>query len=142
MSDGFVDKVTGGLTRVDHEPIGKLHRFGTGGAQLARDDDFATLCARLHNKTEDTIRRTISTKSRDRSQPQPQPWGGAPTNGANVPTDGEPAEELVTQRFTLCYGGETAVLDLFGVEFERALGELEPLLNEGRELANTPSLLS
>ena len=68
--------------------------------------------------------------------------GGAPTNGANVPTDGEPAEELVTQRFTLCYGGETAVLDLFGVEFERALGELEPLLNEGRELANTPSLLS
>jgi len=45
MSDGFVDKVTGGLTRMDHEPIGKLHRFGTGGAQLAGDDDFATLCA-------------------------------------------------------------------------------------------------
>lgn len=39
-------------------------------------------------------------------------------------------------------GGETTVLDLFGVELERAFGELEPLLNERRELTNTPPLLS
>jgi hypothetical protein len=60
----------------------------------------------------------------------------------HAPTDGEPTEELVTQRFTLSDGGETAVLDLFGVELERALGELESLLDERCELANTPSLLS
>lgn len=32
--------------------------------------------------------------------------------------------------------------DLFGVQLERALRELEPLLDKRRELANTPPLLS
>ena len=32
MSDSLVNKVTGRLTRVDHEPIGELRRFGAGGA--------------------------------------------------------------------------------------------------------------
>lgn len=31
MADGEVDKVTGGLTGVDHEAVGELHGFGTGG---------------------------------------------------------------------------------------------------------------
>jgi hypothetical protein len=60
----------------------------------------------------------------------------------SAPTNGKSTKQLVTQRFTLCDGRETAVLDLFGVELERAIGELEPLLNERRELTNTPSLLS
>lgn len=61
MSDGLVNKVTGGLTRVDHEPIGKLHRFGTRGAELAGNDDLAALCAGLHDEAEDTVRRTVVT---------------------------------------------------------------------------------
>ena len=62
--------------------------------------------------------------------------------GGDAPTDGKPAEELVAQRLALCDGGETAVQDLFGVELKRVLGELESLLDERRELADTPPLLS
>jgi hypothetical protein len=60
----------------------------------------------------------------------------------DAPTDGKPTKELVTQRLALCDGGETTVEDLFGVELKRALGELEPLLDERCKLANTLPLLS
>ncbi len=38
-----------------HETISELHRLGTGGTELARDDDFATLGTRFHNESENTI---------------------------------------------------------------------------------------
>ena len=55
VTDGIVDKVLSGLTGVDHETVGELHRLGTGSAKLARDDDLATLGTRLHDETEHTI---------------------------------------------------------------------------------------
>lgn len=58
MPDGVVDIVDVGLTRVDHEPVDELHRLGTSGAELAGDDDFATLGARLHDESEDTVAGT------------------------------------------------------------------------------------
>ena len=59
VPDGVVDEVLSGLTGVDHETVGELHRLGTGSTELARDDNFATLGARLHNETEDTIASTM-----------------------------------------------------------------------------------
>lgn len=45
------------LSGVDHESVGELHRLGTGGAQFARDDNLASLGARLHDEAEDTVAR-------------------------------------------------------------------------------------
>lgn len=55
MAGSLVDEVANGLTGVDHETVGELHRLGTGGTELARDDNLATLGAGLHNETEDTV---------------------------------------------------------------------------------------
>ena len=55
VPDGVVNKLNGGLTGVDHEAVGELHGLGTGGTELARHDNLATLCARLHDESEDTI---------------------------------------------------------------------------------------
>jgi hypothetical protein len=59
----------------------------------------------------------------------------------NGPADGETAEQFVFQALTLCDGRETAVLDLFGVKFERVFGEFETLLDERSEFTNTATLL-
>ena len=55
MSYGVIDKVTSGLTGVDHEPVSELHGLGTGSTKFAGYDNFATLGARLHNETKDTV---------------------------------------------------------------------------------------
>jgi hypothetical protein len=51
VTGGVVNEVLSGLTGVDHEAVGELHGLGTGSAQLAGDDNLATLGARLHNET-------------------------------------------------------------------------------------------
>jgi len=115
-------------------------------ARLAGNDHFAALCVRLHDEEEDTLRRTVITKISSRKKSQDLVSRGTSARmergEGDAPTDGKPTEVLETQRFTLSDRGETAVEDLFGVQLEGALGELEPLLDEQRELANTPSLLS
>lgn len=55
VSDGVVDKVNGGLTRVDHESVGELHGLGSGGPEFTRDDDLTTLGTGLHDESEDTV---------------------------------------------------------------------------------------
>ncbi|KAI3480308.1 hypothetical protein L1887_57573 [Cichorium endivia] len=88
VADGLVNEVLDGLTGVDHETVGELHRLGTGSTQLTRDDDLATLGARLHDEAEHTV-------------------GGT--------ADSETAEQLVAERLALGNGVETAVLHLLGV---------------------------
>ena len=58
MADGVVNEVAGGLTGVDHESIGELHRLGTSSTNLSGDDNFAALGAGLHDKAEDTVAST------------------------------------------------------------------------------------
>ena len=55
VPDGVVNELDRGLTGVDHETVRELHRLGTRGTELARDDNLATLGTRLHNEAEDTI---------------------------------------------------------------------------------------
>ena len=55
VPNGVVDEVKGRLTGVDHETVRELHRLGTRGTELARDDNLATLGTGLHDETEDTI---------------------------------------------------------------------------------------
>jgi len=93
----------------------ELHGLGTGGAQLARDDNLATLGTRLHDETEDTVACSA---------------------------DGETVEELVSEGLALGDSGETTVLDLGGVERYRVLGELEALLDQRGELADAAALLA
>ncbi len=115
MTNGLVNKVLDGLTGVDHEAVGELHRLGTGSTQLARDDDLATLGTRLHDEAEDTV-------------------GGT--------SDGKTTEELVAERLALGDGVETTVLHLLGVELERVVGELESLLDESGELTDAATLVT
>ena len=115
MSDGVVNVVPGGLTRVDHESVGELHRLGSGSSQLSGDDDLATLGARLHDESEDTVAGS---------------------------SHGETTEELVSEGLGLGDGGQASELDLLGVELERVLGELESLLDEGLELSDSSSLVT
>jgi hypothetical protein len=100
---------------VDHEAVSELHALGAGGAQLAGNDDLATLGTALHDETENTVASTA---------------------------DGETVEELVAEGLALGDGRETAVLDLGGIERDRVLRELEPLLDEAGELANAAALLA
>jgi hypothetical protein len=100
---------------VDHEAVGELHGLSAGGAQLAGDDDLAALSAGLHDEAEDTV-------------------AGA--------ADGQAVEELVAQRLALGDGGQTAVLDLGGVQRDAVLGELEAFLDQAGELADAAALLT
>ena len=115
VAGGAVDEVESGLAGVDHEAVGELHGLGAGSAQLTRDNNLATLGAGLHDEAEDTVARAA---------------------------DGETVEELVAEGLALGDGGETAVLDLGGVEGDGVLGELEALLDEGGELADAAALLT
>ena len=115
VAGGAVDEVLGGLAGVDHEAVGELHGLGTGGAELAGDDDLAALGTALHDEAQDTV-------------------AGA--------ADGKTVEQLVAQGLALGDGGETAVLDLGGVEGDAVLGELEALLDQGGELADAATLLA
>lgn len=115
VAGSAVDEVLGGLTGVDHEAVGELHGLGTGGTELAGDDNLATLGAALHDEAEDTIAGT---------------------------TDGKTVEQLVAEGLALSDGGQTTVLDLGGVEGDGVLGELESLLDERGELTDAAALLA
>jgi hypothetical protein len=93
----------------------ELHALGTGGPELSGNDNLATLGARLHDETEDTIASTA---------------------------DGKTVEELVAEGLALSDGGQTTVLDLGGVQGDGVLGELEALLDERGELTDAATLLS
>lgn len=115
VTGGAVDKVLSGLTGVDHEAVGELHGLGTSSTELARNDDLATLGARLHDEAQDTVAGT---------------------------TDGQTVKELVAEGLALGDGGQTAVLDLGGVKGHAVLGELEALLDQASQLANAATLLA
>jgi hypothetical protein len=78
VSDGVVDEVDSGLTRVDHETVGELHGLGSGGPEFTGNDNLTTLGTGLHNESEDTV---------------------------TGPSHGETTEELVSEGFTLSDGG-------------------------------------
>lgn len=59
VSDGIVDVVSSGLTRVDHETVGELHRLGSSSSEFTRDDDLATLGTGLHDESEDTVAGSV-----------------------------------------------------------------------------------
>ena len=115
VASGVVDEVLGRLTGVNHESVGELHALGTGSAELAGDDNLATLGTALHDEAKDTIAGT---------------------------TDGKTVKKLVAEGLALGDGGETTVLDLGGVEGDGVLGELEALLDERGELTDAAALLS
>jgi len=112
---GAVYVVPGWLTGVNHESIDELHGLGTLGTQLTGDDDFATLCAVLNDETDDTVACTSHGKS---------------------------SEELVSEGFALGNGRETTVGDLFGVELNGVLVEVESLLDERGKLTDTSTLFA
>ena len=57
-----------------------------------------------------------------------------------VPSHGETAEKLVSQRLALRNRAQTTVVHLFRVELNSAFGETESALHERGELANAATL--
>ena len=133
MSYSIINKFSSGLTRVDHEAVSELHGLGTGSTKFAGDDNFATLGAGFHNETKDTITR---------SEIQMRFIKKLVHIAMDLPPNGKTTEELIPQTLALRNCRESTVLNLFGVQFERVLGELEPLLNERSQLADATSLLA
>jgi hypothetical protein len=86
VTDGVVDEVASGLTRVDHESIGELHRFRTGSTELARYNHFTSFGIGFHNETEDTIAGTI------------KPFNDRTSSARTecVPADSKTTKELVS----------------------------------------------
>lgn len=93
----------------------ELHALCTGGSQLSADNDLATLSTALHDESQHTVACS---------------------------SDSQAIEEFVSEGFALGDSGETTVLDLGGVERDAVLGELESLLDEGGEFADSSSLLA
>ena len=63
VPDGIVNEVIYGLTGVNHESVSEFHGLGTGGAELSRNDNFATFRTGLHDKSEDTIASSAALAS-------------------------------------------------------------------------------
>lgn len=63
VADGIVDVVLGGLSRVDEQTVGELHRLCALSAELSRDDDLATLGTRVHDELDDTVAGTAGWQS-------------------------------------------------------------------------------
>lgn len=93
----------------------EFHALRTGGSQLSADNNLATLGTALHDESQNTIACS---------------------------SDSQAIEEFVSEGFALGDGGETTVLDLGGVEGDAVFGELESLLDEGGEFADSSSLLA
>ncbi len=115
VTAGGIDVVVARITTVDHESVDELHGLGSLTSQLSRNNDLATLGARLHDESEHTVAGTAN---------------------------GQTSDKLVAERLGLGDGAETAGGDLLGVEIHRVLGEVEPLLDDGGQLANPAALLS
>lgn len=115
VAGGVVNEVLSGLTGVDHEAVGELHGLGTGGAQLAGDDNLATLGAGLHDEAGKIVRMRSLLESGGNCLPEDTVAGT---------TDGKTVEELVAEGLALGDSGKTAGLDLGGVEGDAVGGEL------------------
>jgi len=100
---------------VNHESIGKLHALGTSGTEFSRDNNLATLGTTLHDESENTIACTSNSQT---------------------------VEQLVSEGLALGDGRETTVLNLSSIQAHGAFGELESLLDEGSEFADSSSLLA
>ena len=100
---------------MNHETVRELHRLGTLRAQLAGNNNLGTLGTRLHDETQHTVAR---------------------------PPDGKTSQQLIPQRLGLGNGRETTVLDALGVELDGVFRERETLLDDSRELADPPALVS
>jgi hypothetical protein len=116
VTGGVVNEVLSGLTGVDHEAVGELHGLGTGGAQLAGDDNLATLGAGLHNETVVKLEVCSSTWKKH--------CVCLPEDTVACTTNGKTVEKLVAEGLALGDSGETAGLDLSGVKGDAVRGEL------------------
>lgn len=146
-----VDKVTGGLTGVDHETV--LHKYATMSSKFQThissypnptDSSISPLSTKEHTYSElhglgtgssQLSRNNNLTTLRTRLHNKPQNTIARTTNSKTV-------QELVAERLALGNGTQTTVLDLGSIQGDGVFGELEALLDERGELTNAASLLS
>ena len=115
VPDGSVSVHLSGVTSFDHVPVPELHALGTLSPQFTGDHDFHTLGGCLHHK---------------------------PHNTVASPPDGESTEKLELERLSLSLRAKAAVLNALGVKLDGTIIEVEPLLDDGGQLADALSLLS
>jgi hypothetical protein len=144
VTNSSLDEVASGLTRVDHETIGELHRLGTSSTELARDNNLASLGTRLHDEAKDTVAGTAQSKQKIRQFSWLQSRSYLPNSvfAKYLPTNSQSVEKLELDGLALSNSAETTVLDTLSVELNSVLGELETLLDERGQLANAATLLS
>jgi hypothetical protein len=115
VSHSVVDVLFSGSTGLDHVAISVLLRLGSLGSELACNDDFATLGASLHDKSEHAVASSSHSHT---------------------------AQQLVLKGLALGLGTETSISDLLGEELNGALLEIESLLDERGDLSDSSAALA
>merc|ERR1719424_194691 len=115
MADCFADVVPLWFTCRNKISILELHGLGTLRAKLAADDDFAPLCAILHDEADDAIACAAHCQA---------------------------SQELVAQGFGLSHGTGRTVLNTLSEKLHTVLGKVVALLDDSCQLANAAALLS
>jgi len=115
MACGLVHKVDGGLARVHHEAVDKLHGLGALAADFARDNDFAAFGAGVHDEAEDAVAGLA---------------------------DGNVVEQLVAEALALGNGAEALVFYTLDKELDTIVGKAKSLLNEGSKLLDATATLA
>ena len=93
----------------------ELHALCSCSSQFAADNHLTTLRTALHDESQHTVACSSYR---------------------------EAIEKLVSEGFALSNGGETSILDFGSIQGDRVLGELESLLDEGCEFADSSTLLA
>ena len=138
-----LDVFVGRLTAVDHESIDELHGLRSLATELAGHDDLASLRSALHDETEDAVACSAGTSQHLRQLQNTELDTEWPAISCFYsPTHGKSTDKLVTERLGLSDGAETAGSDLFGVQLNGVLGEVETLLNDGGEFTNATAPLA
>mmetsp|Transcript_18878 Transcript_18878/g.25601 ORF Transcript_18878/g.25601 Transcript_18878/m.25601 type:complete len:200 (+) Transcript_18878:259-858(+) len=115
MADSSIDVVDSRLAGLDHVAISELLTLGSLATNLSGHRHLSTLGARLHNESEDTVAST---------------------------TDGKASQKLVLKRFGLSLCAKAAVGHALGVELDSTLREVESLLHNRGQLADSLALLA
>jgi len=115
VSNGGVDVLADWVTGVDHHTVDEFHGFRSLASDLTGDDNLATAGTVLHDESEHTV-------------------GGS--------SDGQTAEELVSEGLGLGDGGKASVGNSLDVEVDGTLLGAPSLVDDSGQFANSSGLLS
>jgi|SRR5271170_8139363 len=117
------------LARVNHESVCEFHGLCTSSVKFSKDNNFATLGARFHDKSKYIITSTkIYVQQEERK--------------SVLPSNSQSSQKFVPQTFALSNGTQTSLLNLFGIKFNSSFTEFESLLHKSSEFTDSAAFVT